>query len=184
MKKIFINELETDKRNELIKKNSKLMQRLGEYLHEDQLFQQGEAFDLIMNKEAQKAIQYHDNYNSFYYTLENWRKFIINIDKDYLSSDAEKIYNHIMEKIETLDNMDPYSENYYNLDEHLEEETKKVLEDVEDYLHSFEEYPDEDDAIQYADEMDQLENYYIEQHDDGTTDNVIRLDIAFTETYI
>ena len=66
----------------------------------------------------------------------------------------------------------------------LETETKKVLEDVENYLHEFEEYPSEDDAIQYADEMERLENYYIEEREDGTSDNVIRLDIAYTETFI
>ena len=57
----------------------------------------------------------------------------------------------------------------------LETETKKVLQDVENYLHDFESYPSEDDAIQYADEMERLENYYIEEREDGTSDNVIRL---------
>ena len=41
-----------------------------------------------------------------------------------------------------------------------------------------------EDAIQYAYEMDQLDDYYIEVQDDGFTDNVIRLDVAYTETFI
>lgn len=184
MKKVFINELETEKRNELIKKNQKLVDKLQADLYESQMEMQYIDSKNIMNDEALRSIDYHDNYNSFFYTLNNWRKFIINIDSVYLSEEAAKTYNHIMDKLETLDNMDPYSDNYYNLEEHLENETKKVLKDIENYLHGYEKYPDEDGAIQYADEMDQLENYYIEQHDDGTSDNVIRLDIAFTETYI
>ena len=42
----------------------------------------------------------------------------------------------------------------------------------------------EDDASRYADEMDQLDVYYIEENEDGSTDGVIRQDIAFTECYI
>ena len=80
--------------------------------------------------------------------------------------------------------MDPYSNNYYNLDEWLFKQTEKVLKDIEDYLHSYEEYPEEDEAIQYADEMDQLNDYYIEEREDGTSDNVIRLDIAYTDCFI
>ena len=184
MKKIFINELETEKRNELIKKNQKLINKLQADLYESNMDMQYIDSKNIMNDKALESIEYHDNYNSFFYTLKDWRKFITNIDSVYLSEEASEIYKHIMDKIETLDNMDPYSENYYNLDAHLEEETKKVLKDIEDYLHGYEDYPSEDDAIQYADEMEQLEDYYIEEHEDGTTDGVIRQDIAYTETFI
>ena len=184
MKKIFINELETEKRNKLIKNNQKLINKLQADLYESNMDMQYINSKDIINDEALRSIEYHDNYNSFFYTLKNWRKFITNIDKDYLSSDAEKIYNHIMEKIETLDNMDSYGEQYYKLEEHLENETKEVLKDIEDYLHEYEEYPSEDDAIEYADEMEQLNDYYIEERDDGTSDGVIRQDIAYTETFI
>jgi hypothetical protein len=80
--------------------------------------------------------------------------------------------------------MDPYSEQYDNLDARLEKEIKKVLKDIEDYLHGYEDYPSEDEAILYADEMVQLESYYIEEQEDGITDGVIRQDIAYTETFI
>lgn len=183
MKKIFINELETEKRNKLIKNNQKLINKLQADLYESNMDMQYIDSKNIMNDEALRSIEYHDNYNSFFYTLENWRKFIVNIDADYLN-ETKKIYNHIMEKLETLDNMDPYSEQYDNLEEHLEKETKKVLKEIEDYLHGYEEYPSEDEAIQYADEMNWLEEYYIEERDDGTTDGVIRQNIAYTETFI
>ena len=183
MKKIFINELETEKRNELIKRNQKLIDKLQADLYESNMDMQYIDSKNIMNDEALRSIEYHDNYNSFFYTLENWRKFIVNIDADYLN-ETKKIYNYIMEKLETLDNMDPYGEQYDNLEAHLEEETKKVLKEIEDYLHGYEKYPSEDEAIQYADEMNWLEDYYIEERDDGTTDGVIRQDIAYTETFI
>lgn len=184
MKKIFINELETEKRNELIKKNQKLINKLQADLYESNMDMQYIDIKNIMNDQALESIAYHDNYNSFFYTLKNWRKFIVNIDSAYLSEEAFKIYNHIMDKLETLDNMDPYGEQYDNLDAHLEEETEKVLKEIEDYLHGYEEYPSEDEAIEYADEMNWLEEYYIEEREDGTTDGVIRQDIAYTETFI
>lgn len=184
MKKIFINDLDTEKRNYLIKLNKKLINQLLEELYEVQMDQQLDCLECCINKEGQKAIEYHGNYSSFYYTIKDWRKFINGIDKDYLSTEGLEIYNNIMKKIDNLDNLDPYSDEYYNLDAELEEESKKVLKDLEDLLHSYEDYPDEDDAIQYADEMERLNDYYIEEREDGTSDNVIRLDIAFTECFI
>lgn len=184
MKKIYINELETEKRNELIKKNSKLINKLQADLYDSNMEMQFIDSKNIMNDEALRSIEYHDNYNSFFYTLKDWRKFIINIDTMYLSEEARKTADIIYNKIDALDSMDPYSDNYYNLDEWLFKQTEKVLKDIEDYLHSYEEYPEEDEAIQYADEMDQLNDYYIEEREDGTSDNVIRLDIAYTECFI
>lgn len=185
MKKLYLTEMETEKRNELIKKkNNKLITQLQNDLYASQMDQQSDAFDCIINKEGEKAIQYHDSYNSFFYTLKDWRKFITNIDADYLTEEGRKTYDEIQKTIEELDNMNPYSDEFYNLDAELEEKTKDVLQDIETYLHEYEQYPDEDDAIQYADEMEQLNDYYIEEHDDGTTDGVIRLDVSYTETFI
>ena len=80
--------------------------------------------------------------------------------------------------------MDPYSKNYNNLDDWLYNKTKLVLKDIEKMLHQYEEYPSEDNAIEYADEMDQLNGYYMEFQDDKQTDGVIRKDIAYTECFI
>lgn len=184
MKKIFINELETEKRNKLIKKNKKLIELLQDNLYQSQLDCQYIDSKNIMNDEALKAIEYHDHYTSFFYTLKDWRKFIINIDTNYLSEEAKEIAKKIYKKIDVLDEMDYYSEKYEQLEEWMEQKTEEVLNDIETYLHEYEEYPEEDDAIQYADEMEQLEEYYIEEDENGFCDNVIRKDIAYTETYI
>lgn len=184
MKKIFINELETEKRNELIKKNSKLINKLQADLYDSNMEMQYIDSKNIMDDEALRSIEYHDNYSSFFYTLKDWRRFITNIEPDYLSEEGRKTADIIYNKIDVLDSMDPYSDNYYNLDEWLFKQTEKVLKDIEDYLHSYEEYPEEDEAIEYADEMDQLNDYYIEEREDGTSDNVIHLDIAYTECFI
>jgi len=184
MKKIFLNELETEKRNKLIKNNTKLINQLESDLYESNIEMQYIGSKNIMGDDALRAIEYHDNYNSFFYTLIDWRKFITNIDINYLSEEAQKIANIIYKKIDILDAIDPWSDNYYNLDAWLEKQTKKVLKNIEDYLHTYEEYPSEDDAIEYADDTDRLEDYYIEEREDGTNDGVIRQDIYYTECYI
>lgn len=184
MKKILINNLPEEKRNYLIKLNSKLMNQLQDDLYDVQMDQQLDAFNCALDKEAQKAIEYHDHYSSFYYTIKDWRKFINGVDKDYLSPEGLDVYNSIIKKMNELDAIYPYSDRYYDLDAELEEESKKVLKDVEDLLHSYEDYPSEDDAIQYADEMERLNDYYIEEREDGTSDNVICLDVSYTETFI
>lgn len=184
MKKIYINNLDTEKRNYLIKLNNKLINQLQEELYEVQMDQQLECFECMLDKTGRDALEYHDHYSSFYYTIKDWRKFIDGLDKDYLSTEGLNTYNNIIEKMNELDAIYPYSDRYYDLDAELEEESKKVLTDVEDLLHSYEDYPSEDDAIQYADEMEHLNDYYIEEREDGTSDNVIRLDIAYTECFI
>ena len=184
MKKIYINELETERRNELIIKNEKLLNILCEDIINMLGRQQEEAECCIMNKDALNSIEYHDHYNSFFYTLKDWEKFYDNIDYLYLSDDASARYDKIKGNVKKMEKLDYYSDDYDELYEENEQLAKEILKEIEDYLHTYEEYPSEDDAIQYADEMEQLEEYYIEEREDGTTDGVIRKDISYTKCYI
>lgn len=184
MKKIYINELETERRNELIKKNSKLIELLQHDLYENNMELQYIEGNDIISDEAYKAIEYHNHYSSFFYTLKDWRKFYQNIDYAYLSDEASRKADKITKNIDKIDALPEYNDEYYKLDEECEELAKEILQEIEDILHSYEEYPTEDEAIEYADEMEQLEEYYIEEREDGTTDGVIRKDISYTECYI
>lgn len=184
MEKIYINDLDTEKRNNLIKKNEKLIDKLRADLYESNMDLQYINSKNIMNDEARKAIVYHNYYSSFFYTLKDWQKFYQNIDYNYLSDEASKNADKIAENINKMDMLECYDEEYYKLDEECEKLTEEILEEIEEILHSYEEYPTEDEAIQYADEMEQLDEYYIEEYEDGLCDGVIRLDVAYTETFI
>lgn len=184
MKKIYLKDMEIEERNELIKNNSKLINILQHDLYENNMDLQYIEGRNIMNEEAIKAIEYHDYYSSFFYTLVDWRKFYQNIDYGYLSDEAGENADKITKNIDKMDALPEYNDEYYKLDEECEELVKEILQEIEDYLHTFEEYPNEAEAIQYADEMEQLEEYYIEEREDGTTDGVIRKDISYTECYI
>lgn len=183
MKKIFINDLETEKRNELIKKNKKLLYLLYDDFREMLSFQQEEASYLTMGKNWHNYIEYHDHYTSFFLTVKNWRDFIDNVDPCYLSNDAVKVYNNIKNNItRTADAI--LNDDYDKIIEEIEKDCNIILKDIEDYLKNFDELPDDDDVIQYADEMEQLNEYYIEEHDNGFCDGVIRRDVSYTETFI
>lgn len=184
MKKIYLKDMEIEERNEVIKNNSKLINILQNDLYDNNMDLQYIEGNNIMNEEAIKAIKYHDYYSSFFYTLIDWRKFYQNVTYVFLSDEANEKAKKIDENIEKMDALPEYNDEYYKLDEECEELAKEILKEIEDYLHTFEEYPSEDEAIQYADEMEQLENYYIEEREDGTSDGVIRKDISYTECYI
>ena len=183
-KKIFINNLETEERNRLIKNNKKLIDILCDDLYQSQMWQQEEEGRLLFGKDSYKYIEIKNEYSSFYLVLKNWSKFIENLDIEYLWIDgAIALYNEIIKKRDLLYNMDSNDENYYTLEEEIYIDCKELLKHCEIQLHTYEELPTIDDVIQYADEMEQLENYYIEVGEDGESDNVIRRDIAYTEYY-
>lgn len=184
MKKIFLNEMETERRNELIKKNEKLLYLLRDDFMNMLSYQQEDVSYYAMGKDWHRYIESHDHYDSFFLTLKDWRTFINNIESDYLNTDALKLYNEIikndialLEKYEDDDKRD-------EIEETIEQKAKIILKDIENLLHEYEETPEDDDVIQYADEMEQLNEYYIEEHEDGFCDGVIRRDISYTETFI
>lgn len=186
MKKEYLKDMETEKRNYIIKLNRKLMEQLQADLYEYEMNTQQEEGELMFGKDSYKYIEIKDHYSSFYLVLKNWRQFIDNLDTDYFSPNGQdELYKKIIEKREKLDNMDdPYSDDFYNLEDEIEKDCKELLKLCENQLHEYEQTPNEDDAIQYADEMERLEDYYIEIREDGTSDNVIRLDVSYTETFI
>lgn len=186
MKKLYLKDMETEKRNYLIKLNKKLMYQLQDDLYRYEMDRQLEEGENMFGKDSYKYIEMRDHYSSFYLVLKDWSKFIENLDSDYIANDdAIKLYNKIIKKRDKLYNMDdPYSDKYYGLDAKIEEDCKNLLKYCENQLHEYEKTPEEDDAIEYADEMEQLEGYYIEEREDGTSDNVIRLDVSYTECFI
>ena len=185
MKKQYLTEMENDKRNYLIKSNKKLIEMLQTDLYKSNMDLQEEEGCELLGKNCHEYIEIKDDHTSFYLILKNWHKFIDNLAAEYLAKNtAIALYKDIKNKQTKLYNMDCYDDDFNKLDEEIENDCKKLLKYCEDQLHEYEKYPTEDDAIQYADEMEQLEDYYIEEREDGTTDGVIRKDIAYTECYI
>lgn len=106
MKKVYINELETEKRNKLIKNNKKLMDMLERDLYEYNMMLQEEEAREMFGADNHKYIDIRNHYSSFYLVLKDWRRFMDNLDSDYLSPEAITLYNKIKKYIEKLDSLD------------------------------------------------------------------------------
>lgn len=187
MEKLYLKDMETEKRNEILKENSKLMDQLLQNCYEMEMENQYEEGQLMFGKNYHKYIEIHDSYSSFYLTLTNWNQFIDNLDTDYFSPNGQiELYNEIIKKKEKLYNIeDQCSDEFYDLENEIEEQCKELLKLCENQLHEYENYPSYDDAIEYADCIDYFNDYdyYIEIKEDGSSDNIIKLDITYTETF-
>ena len=182
--KIYLKYMEDKEKYALIKKNKILMEMLQRDLYDVYMFDQMTTGEYMLGKDVSSYIDIKDHYSTFFLVLKDWKKFINNLDKDYLSNDALNLYNIIIKKRDKLYNMEQFTDKYNKLEEEIENNCKELLKLCESFLHEYESYPDEDDAIRYAEEMERLNDYYIEMRENGTTDNVIRRDVAYTETFI
>lgn len=183
MKKVYLNEMNNDKIKYLLTINEKLASRLNNDFLEIKMDWQSEDIKNTLGNNYHNYIKIHDHYNSFYMRLTDWERFIDYLNTDYLNNDDITIYNMIQEKREQLKELDFYSDEYDTIYEECEKLSIKLLESIENFLHTFEEWED-DEMIDYFQEMDSLSDYYIEVREDETSDNVVRLDVSYTETFI
>ena len=185
MKKYF-NKLNQEEIRKVLEKNEKLFDELSQHLYEDKMYWQKEDSENMLGKNWHKYIDYYDNYSSFYLSLKNWEMFINNLDRDYLTTEGTELYDYIMNKKNILDNMEWGTDNYYNLEEHLEKKSHELLDICESMLHEYENYPDFEECYNYllgTTYDDTLENCYIIIDDKGSTDYILYEDIAYTKSY-
>lgn len=185
MKKYF-KELNDKEKEKILEKNNKLFNELSNYIYEDNMYCQSEEIEYLFGKDWHRYIAYYDNYSSFYLSLKNWEKFIDNLDRDYLTTEGIELYDYIINKKSILDNMEWGTDNYYNLEEHLENKSQELLDICENMLHDYENYPDFEECYNYllgTTYDDILENCYIIIDDKGSTDYILYEDIAYTKSY-
>lgn len=183
MKKYF-NELNQEEIRKVLEKNEQLFDELSQYLYEDKMYCQEEDAKLMFGKNWYKYIDYNDHYSSFYLRVIDWEEFINNLDKDYLTQEGIDLYNYIQDKREVLNNMEWGTDNYYNLEEHLEKKSQELLDVCENMLHSYEGYPDFDECYDYIiNNLDLYEDCYINVDKKGNTDYILYQDISYTKSY-
>ena len=136
----------------------------------------------MLGSEHYKYIDIRDYYSSFFLVLKDWRKFIDNLDSDYLPTEGIKLYKKINKKIVKLDNLDMYTDKYSDLENEIEMLCKDLLKICEDCLHKFESFTEEDlkENIRFNLEENYLyEDYYILDNDKSK----VYVDISYTKTY-
>lgn len=196
MKRKYLKDMTSEELEQILKCNSKFEDMISRDIYDMNMICQEEDTKNILGENVWKYIKSDNNYNNFCLTIKDYKQFINNLDKDYLSIDNQKkyddcmgLYTDITDLERIMYNYDLSDDEYNEKDKELDEKTEKfeklcdsLLSDVEDYLHSYEEYPNDDEIRQYVEEYYwESDEYYIEIREDNTTDNVLRRD--FTECY-
>jgi len=165
MKKIFLKNMETEALKKLIANNEDFLDIFREQLQNDWGEMQEEESSLMLGTKWTKWIDIKDHYNSFYLILKDWRMFIDNLDKDYLSPEGIAQYEKIITLKNNFDELN--EEEQEEQEEIIENECKKLLSICENILHEYEETPKDYDVINYIIDTDQLmfTDYYTFEND-------------------
>lgn len=183
MKKYF-NELNQEEIRKVLEKNETLFDELSRQLYEDKMYCQENEADYMFGEKWGKYIDYNNHYSSFYLSLKDWEEFIDNLDKDYIPQEGIDLYNYIQNKKAVLNNMELSTDNYYNLEEHLEKKSQELLDICENMLHSYENYPNFEEVYDYIlDNLYLYENCYINVDKKGNTDYILYQDIKYTKSF-
>lgn len=180
MEKIYLKDMEYEDLKKLIENNKEFIEEHADRLYEDNMFWQEEEGNNMFGNDWYKYIELRDNYDSFYLRLRDWNKFIDNLDSDYLCNKGIELYNYIMEKKKIFDSMEPYTDRYDNLEEHLENKCEELLEICEGQLHEYEKYPSEDEIVDAIIDCE----WYLER-EYYTDENMKKIcyDVAYTKTF-
>lgn len=180
MEKIYLKDLSYEDLKRVISGNNEFIAEYSERLYEDNMFWQEEEGKNMFGNEHYKYIDIRDNYTSFYLVLKDWHKFIDNLDSDYLCVKGKELYDYIIAKRDVLYNMSMYSNRYDDLEGHLEEKSKELLEICEEQLHEYENYPSNDEVV---DAIIDCEWYLDKDYYTDKDMKTIYYDVAYTKKY-
>ncbi len=184
MKKYF-KDLDTETKVKIVMNNENLRDKAYNDCYENNMNMQLEEGELMLGKDN-NGFDIRDNYSSFFLVLRDWRKFINNLDSDYLCDDGLELYKTIMNLVNEQENLDSWNDNYdekYNeLDEKIENYCEELLNICEKQLHEYENITEEDveEYLKFNFEDNYLyENYYIVDDDTSKVYN----DVSYTQTF-
>lgn len=129
------------------------------YIHDDMM----ELQQLDFNEINPAGIVCHNHYSSFFYTLYDAERFInslVDSENWYFSEKAKPV----KELINRWNDTEYYSDEYNQLEGQINQESEKLMKELEDYLKQYEN-PDqmmENDSIENQLENGIYENYYID----------------------
>lgn len=184
-KKIYLKDIKDNR--ELLKtifeNNNKLQEKAGEIAYENNMEQQVEFGELCLGKNWNKYIDMYDNYSSFYLRVKNAEKMIENIDKNYLTTEEEELYNKAVKILEIRNNEEYGTDFYWEQDMELDEVSANLLELIEKDLHDYENIEEEDVFETFI--FDLQENYMYEDLYYYENDNTYNLyeDVSYTKNW-
>lgn len=156
MKK-YIKDMNSDELELVYNNNDKLQKELFERVYEDNMDAQLYEYEYLIPKEAHDYYRYHDYYNSFFFTLNEYEgynflhclDFKILKEYDVATSDDEKLFK----KLENYFNHCNYnSDAFYTNLEKLDVLATKILKNIEELLKQYENVDDSDILTFWLDE--------------------------------
>ena len=155
--------METIKTLESLKNAMELSSRfenmVNDWLYDDLMDQQ-----YWFGKDANiDGLRYHDNYNSFFYTISDRDKFIRSMENSDCYADLPET-KKAAAALDRLDAMEYENKNYNRLDEWLDQQAEKLMHIHESNLHAYEN-PDQfmiDEALENMLNNNMFKNYYID----------------------
>ena len=161
--KTYFKDLTIPDLYEIVKKNNELREIAEDLYYNNLMDLQMEETELMLGKHT-PGIDIKDHYNSFFFVLNDWEKFFDNLDYQYLNSDNLVLYGEIKQLVEKYHNEED-SDIYSELYEEIEEKCKTLVKGIEDQLHTFEHYSEEDflEDLRYRleDGLFSYDGYYI-----------------------
>lgn len=183
-KKIYLKDIKDNEEllKEIFNNNEKLKEVCYQETYELSMEQQLEFGELCLGKDFHNYISMYDNYNSFYLRVKDSALFIENIDKDYLSTEEEELYNRAVELLEKRNNEED-TDKYYEFDNDLDAVAVELLELIEKDLHGYEDI-DEEQVVENF--IFQLQYNYVNEdlyyYDDDENYNLYE-DISYTKDW-
>ena len=156
--------METIKNLETLKNAMEISSRfenmVNDWLYDDLMDQQY----WLGNDANIDGLRYHDNYQSFFFTISCRDKFIRSMESSpcYYSDLPET--KKAAAALDRLDAMEYENKNYDRLDEWLDQQAEKLLHIYENDLHAYE-TPDQlmiDESLENMLANNMFENYYID----------------------
>lgn len=186
-KKIFLKEIADYENKELLKEifehNEELGNNLWNLTWDRNMEQQLEFGNLCLGENSHKYIDIRDHYSSFYLTLKNAEEFVNNIDKAYLTTEEDTLYNECIELLEKRNNEEYGNDYYWEFDIELDNKAEELLKLIEKDLHAYENVETEDVFEEFLFQLIENENYgELYYYENDPTYNLYE-DISYTKNW-
>ena len=174
MKKIYLKELKEEELREIIINNEEFLDMYKNRLYEDKIEMQWQDCKCILGTNYYNYIDVIDRYSSFYMRIRDYIEFIDNLDKDYLSADVFDSYELAIKTKEKLF-MEVNEDKQEELECELEELCNTLLADIEKLLHSYKEYPSDNETYEFIVNNCYYEDYYTDSEKKIIYEDIVKV---------
>lgn len=182
-KRIMLETLTNEELEKVFKANEEIRNKAFNMLYEDQMFEQEMEYRELLNTKVNKSFKYNDHYNSFFLTLIEEYKFLRDIElKTLVSYDIiTKEEKAEIEQLILLYEHEYYEDVEYDLVVVVGDVAKYLLNKIEKFLHTLEDYPTEEDALLFF--IDNIGIIWEKLYILNKEDYIAYEDIAYTKCY-